>query len=99
MVKIETSSGEREKFDSKKIEDDLKADGMPERVAEEVAERIEDKVQDGWSTNQITEQVAIEIKRLQEDTDRAFDTYKQRQMSSAPTRYNSLHKDEIRRNY
>jgi hypothetical protein len=99
LVKIETSSGDKEKFDSKKIEYDLKADGMPKRVAEEVAERIEAKVQDGWSTSQITEQVAIEIKRLKEDTDRAFDTYKQRLMTAGSTGYSSIHKDEIKRPY
>ena len=49
MVKIITGSGEEEKFDSKDVEKDLEAAGLPERVAEEVAERVEDRVEDRWT--------------------------------------------------
>lgn len=78
VVKIITRSGEEEKFDSKNIEKDLEAAGMPERVAEEVAERVEDIVQDRWTFDKVYEQVDIELKRLEEDIQRAHSSYKQR---------------------
>lgn len=76
MVKILNRSGEEEKFDSKDIERDLEASGLPERVAKEVAERVEDRVQDRWTNQKVNEQVDIELKRLEEDIQRAHGTYK-----------------------
>jgi hypothetical protein len=74
--KIITRSGEEIKFDSKDIEDSLKAAGLPERVAEEVAERVEDRVEDRWTTEQVNEQVDLELRRLDEDIQRAEGNYR-----------------------
>jgi hypothetical protein len=76
LVKISTKDGREEKFDSKDLENDLKQAGLPERVAEEVAERVEDRVQDGWTTAQVNQETDVELRRLQEDIDRAHNTYK-----------------------
>ena len=76
MVKIITRTGDEEKFDSKDVESKLKAAGLPERVAEEVAERVEDRVEDRWTTTQVNEQVDIELKRLEEDIERAHNSIK-----------------------
>lgn len=76
MVKIYASDGREEKFSSKDVESELKAAGLPERIAEEVAERVEDRVQDGWTTDQIRQETDIELRRLQEDIDRAHSSYK-----------------------
>ncbi len=76
MVKVYMKDGKEEKFDSKDLEKDLKAAGLPERVAEEVAERVEDRVQDGWTWQQVRKETDIELKRLQEDIDRAYSDYK-----------------------
>ena len=43
LVKIYGKDGKETKFDSKDVEDNLKAAGLPERVAQEVAERVEDE--------------------------------------------------------
>jgi hypothetical protein len=76
MVKIYGKDGKEEKFDSKDVERDLKAAGLPERVAEEVAERVEDRVQDGWTVEQVRQETDVELRRLQEDIDRAHASYK-----------------------
>ena len=78
MVKIISSSGEERKFDSKDVESDLEAAGVPERVAEEVAERVEDKVEDNMTTAKVNEQIDIELKRLEEDIDRAHRSWIER---------------------
>jgi phage shock protein A len=78
VVKIITRTGNEEKFDSKNIEKDLEAAGLPERVAEQVAERVEDRVQDRWTFDKVYEQVDLELKRLEEDIQRAHSSYKQR---------------------
>ncbi len=75
MVKIVTASGREEKFDSKDVEKDLKAAGLPERVAEEIAERVEDRVQDGWTQAKVKEETDLELKRMQEDLNRAHKSY------------------------
>ena len=74
--KIITRSGEEIKFDSKDVEDSLKAAGLPQRVAKEVAERVEDRVQDRWTIEQVNEQVDLELRRLDEDIQRAEDNYR-----------------------
>lgn len=76
LVKIIDRTGEEHKFDSKDVEKDLEAAGLPERVAEEVAERVEDKVQDRWTTAKVKEQTDIELSRLEEDIQRAHRTYR-----------------------
>ncbi len=76
MVKIYTKDGTETKFNSKDIEDNLKASGLPERVAKEVAERVETRVQDGWTTEKVQQETDIELRRLQEDIDRAHSSYK-----------------------
>ncbi len=76
MVKIMTKDNKEEKFDSKNVEADLRKAGLPERVAKEVAERVEEHVQDGWTTEQVNEETDVELRRLQEDIDRAHNTYK-----------------------
>ena len=74
--KIFTRSGDEIKFDNQDVEDSLKAAGLPERVAKEVAERVEDRVQDRWTTEQVNEQVDLELRRLDEDIQRAEDNYR-----------------------
>jgi hypothetical protein len=76
MVKIITTSGEEEKFDSKDVKNDLEAAGLPERVAEEVAERVNDRVEDRWTSVKVNEQVDVELGRLEEDIQRAHSSYK-----------------------
>lgn len=76
MVKIYGKDGKETKFDSKDLEDNLKAAGLPERVAQEVAERVEDRVEDGWTTEKVNEETDIELRRLEEDIERAHTTYK-----------------------
>jgi hypothetical protein len=75
-AKIITRSGEEIKFDSKDVENVLKAAGLPERVAEEVAERVDDRVEDRWTTEQVNQQVDLELRRLDEDIQRAEDNYR-----------------------
>lgn len=74
--KIITRSCEEIRFDSKDVEDSLKAAGLPERVAKEVAERVEDRIQDRWTTEQVNEQVDLELRRLDEDIQRAEGNYR-----------------------
>ncbi len=71
LVKIVNRSGKEEKFDSKDVKKDLEAAGLPERVAEEVSERVEDRVQDHWTTNQVWQEVNVEMKRLEGEMERA----------------------------
>jgi len=78
MVKIISSSGEEKKFSSKDVESDLEAAGVPERVAEEVAERVEDRVEDNMTTAKVNEQIDIELKRLEEDIQRAHNSWIER---------------------
>jgi hypothetical protein len=80
LVKIVMRSGEEYKFDSKDVEEDLKASGFPERVAEEVAERVEDRVEDRWTSTKVNQQVDLELKRLEEDMQRAHSSYKEKMM-------------------
>jgi hypothetical protein len=76
LVKIYGKDGKETKFDSKDVEDNLKAAGLPERVAQEVAERVETRIADGWTTEKLNEEIDVELRRLQEDIDRAHATYK-----------------------
>ena len=76
MVKIYDKDGKETKFDIKNVEDNLKAAGLPERVAEEVAERVEARVEDGWTTEKINQEIDVELRHLQEDIDRAHTSYK-----------------------
>ena len=76
MVKIYTKDNREQKFDSKEVEDDLKKAGLPERVAKEIAERVENRVQDGWTTEKVKMETDVELRRLQEDIDRAHSAYK-----------------------
>ncbi len=76
LVKIFAKDGKEEKFDSKNLEDDLRKAGLPERVAKEVAERVEDRVQDGWTIEQLKQETDIELRRLEEDIERAHTTFK-----------------------
>lgn len=78
MVKIYDKDGTELKFDRKDVEDKLKAAGLPERVAQEVAERVDNRVEDGWTVEKIDEETDVEMRRLQEDIDRAHETYKGR---------------------
>lgn len=76
VVKIYGKDGKEEKFDRKDVEGDLKAAGLPERVAQEVAERVADRVQDGWTIEQVRQETDVELRRLEEDIDRAHASYK-----------------------
>jgi hypothetical protein len=76
LVKIITKEGKEENFDKKGVEDSLKAAGLPERVAQELAERVDERVQDGWTMDKVREETDVELRRLQEDIDRAHASYK-----------------------
>ena len=76
MVKIYDKDGKELKFDTKDVEDKLKAAGLPKRVAEEVADRVDKRVEDGWTVEKIDEETDVELRRLEEDIDRAHETYK-----------------------
>ncbi len=76
MVKIISKDGAESKFDKKDIEDNLKAAGLPERVAQEVAERVDERVEEGWSVEKVREETDVELRRLEEDIERAHTTYK-----------------------
>lgn len=71
LAKNINRSSEEEKFERKDVERYLEAVGLPERVAEEVAERVEDKVKDQSSKTRVNEQVDLELKRLEEELQRA----------------------------
>jgi hypothetical protein len=76
MVKILTADGREEKFDSRNVEVDLVRVGLPDRVAREVAERLEERVQDGWTVDELKQETDVELRRLEEDIDRAHNAYK-----------------------
>jgi hypothetical protein len=76
LVKILTKEGLEVKFDSRDVEADLKAAGLPERVAKEVTDRVEERVQDGWTSEQVKQEIEVELRRLEEDIDRAYSAYK-----------------------
>jgi hypothetical protein len=76
LVKIIANDGSERNFDGKNIEDDLKKVGLPERVAKEVAERVEERMADGWTAAQVRQETDIELRRLEEDIDRAHSAYK-----------------------
>jgi hypothetical protein len=76
LVKIMTKDGEEKKFDIKEVEDDLKKAGLPERLAKEVAERVENRMEDGWTMEQVNQETDVELRRLEEDIDRAHSSYK-----------------------
>ena len=61
LVKILTKEGLETKFDIRDVEADLKAAGLPERVAKEVAERVEQRVQDGWTNDQVKQEIEVEL--------------------------------------
>ena len=87
MVKIIAKSGDEEKFDRKDVERDLESAGLPERVAEEVAERVEDRVQDRWTSNQVREQINLELKRLEEDIEKAHKAFEGDTTAPETSRY------------
>jgi hypothetical protein len=76
LVKIFGKDGVEEKFNGKDIEDNLKAAGLPERLAQEVAERVEKRVENGWTKDKVRQETDFELRQLQEDIDRAYNTYK-----------------------
>jgi hypothetical protein len=76
LVKVYDKDGKELKFDSKEVEDKLKAAGLPQRVAEEVAERVDKRVEDGWTVEKIDQETDIEMRRLEEDIGRAHESYK-----------------------
>jgi hypothetical protein len=76
LVKIIGKDGAEERFNSKEVEESLKAAGLPERLAEEVAERVENRVEDGWTKDKVRQETDFELRHLQEDIDRAYNTYK-----------------------
>ncbi|MCW3999666.1 MAG: hypothetical protein NWE93_05460 [Candidatus Bathyarchaeota archaeon] len=76
MVKVYDESGKKQEFDRNEVQESLKAAGLPPRVAEEVAERVEGRVEDGWSAKKIHEETDVELRRLQDDIDKAHASYK-----------------------
>ena len=76
LVRIYDKDGKEIKFDSKDVEDNLKAAGLPERLAKEVAERVANRVKDGWTNEKVRQETDVELGRLQEDIDRAYSSYK-----------------------
>ncbi len=71
-----TKEGAKPPFDIKTVENDLKTAGLPERVAAEVAERVQARVEKGWTPDKIRAETDVELRRLQEDIDKAYAVYK-----------------------
>jgi hypothetical protein len=71
-------SSEEEKLEHKEIEKYLEAAGLPQRVAEEVAERVESNVKGQWTRTRVNEQIDVELKRLEEDLQKAASTYRKK---------------------
>jgi hypothetical protein len=71
MVKIYTKDGKELNFDGRNVENELIAAGLPKRLAEEVAERVEKRVKDGWSTEKVRQEIDAELRRLEEEIDKA----------------------------
>jgi hypothetical protein len=76
LVTITTKEGIEEKFDSKNLENSLKDAGLSERLAQEIAERVETRAENGWTTEKVRQEADIEIRRLQEEIDKAYTSYK-----------------------
>ncbi len=75
MVKIKMKKGEYEKWHKEDLERVLLTAGLSETLARVVAERVESKIVDGWTIDQVNEEAAVEIKRLKEDIERAYDKF------------------------
>jgi hypothetical protein len=73
-------SSEEEKLEHKDIEKYLEAAGLPQRVAEEVAERVENSVKGQWTRTRVNAQIDVELKRLEEDLQKAASTYRDKTM-------------------
>jgi hypothetical protein len=71
-------SNEEEKLEHKDIEKYLEAAGLPQRVAEEVAERVENSVKGQWTRTRVNEQIDVELRRLEEDLQKAASTYREK---------------------
>ena len=65
----------KEKFFVKNIAHDLKAAGLPERLAKEVADRVETRAEDGWSVERTRQETSVELRRLSEVIDNAYASY------------------------
>jgi hypothetical protein len=73
-------SSDEEKFERKDVERYLEAAGLPQRVAEEVAERVEISVKDHWTRTRVNKQVDLELKRLEEELQRAASTNREQKL-------------------
>jgi hypothetical protein len=80
LVKNINRSSEEEKIVRKDVERYLEAVGLPPRVAEEVAERVENSVKDNWTRTRVNEQVDLELKRLEEELQRAASTDREQKL-------------------
>jgi hypothetical protein len=76
LVKIISDDGKEVNFESKNLENNLKDAGLPERLAKEVVERVESRVEDGWTDEKVRQETDMELRRLQEDIEKAYNAYK-----------------------
>jgi len=76
LVKIISDDGVEVKFESKNLENTLKEAGLPERLAKEVVEQVENRVEDGWTDEKVRQETDRELRRLQEDIEKAYTAYK-----------------------
>jgi len=76
LVKIIGKDGIEKNFDSKNLESSLKDVGLSERVAQEIVERVEKRVEDSWTTEKLRQETDMELRRLQEEIDKAYSSYK-----------------------
>jgi hypothetical protein len=72
MVKIKAANGEETKWDKDNLKKELESVGLSKKIAEELADRVGHKVVDGWTVRQVSEEAAVELKRLKEDIERAL---------------------------
>jgi hypothetical protein len=75
MVMIYAKDGKEQRFDVQQLENDLKAAGLPQRLAQEVAERVKNRVQDGWTAEKVRQETDVELHRLAQTIDRAHRVY------------------------
>jgi hypothetical protein len=74
LVKINSiNQREKERFD---LENELKLAGLEGEVAKIVAARVDARVEDDWTMEKIKQETSVELRRLQEEIDNAYLSFK-----------------------
>ena len=75
MVKIKLANGEETKWDKDSLKKELESAGLSKKIAEVITDQVSHKMVDGWTVSQVSEEAAVELKRLKEDVERAYNRY------------------------